>query len=224
MIHRSLGYPRSMPAAPGTPRADDGGSSGYAMMGGMGAEHDMAISVLEESHRTFMDNIAGLALDEVLDAAGGYRSILGLMKHVAGWSAVYRSFAFDATPRHWDDTDWPRDLRSLIEPSRSYVDDVVSWFERTYSLWIEAVKPPADLGEPRPVHWGSTAPLQEIVAMVAAHWAYHAGEINQILALRRQEAWEYTEEVEENHIPSAGHGVRPDWMSDEEAARYQPEG
>jgi len=41
-----------------------------------------------------------------------------------------------------------------------------------------------------------------------------------ILAIRRGEAWEYSEKVEENHISSAGHGVRPGWMTDEQAARF----
>jgi len=67
----------------------------------------------------------------------------------------------------------------------------------------------------------STAPLSEIVAMVAAHWAYHAGEINAILAIRRGQAWEYGEEVEENHIATVGHRVRPAWMTDEQAAAFE---
>jgi hypothetical protein len=57
--------------------------------------------------------------------------------------------------------------------------------------------------------------------MVASHWTYHAGEINAILAIRRGEAWEYGEEVEENYISTVGHGVRPGWMTDEEAARFE---
>jgi hypothetical protein len=186
----------------------------------MGAEHDVARAALEEAHRTFVDNVRGLLLEEVLDAAGGYRSILGLMKHVAGWSAVYRSYAFDDEPKHWDATDWPRGLRATVDPSQDYVDEVLAWFGSSYSRWIDDIAS-QDLGSERPVHWGGTAPLRDIVAMVAAHWAYHAGEINQILALRRGEGWEYGEEVEENHISNAGHGVRPDWMSDEEADPYE---
>jgi hypothetical protein len=42
-----------------------------------------------------------------------------------------------------------------------------------------------------------------------------------ILAIHRQEAWEHGEEVEENHISTAGHGVRPAWMSDAEAETYR---
>ena len=57
--------------------------------------------------------------------------------------------------------------------------------------------------------------------MVAAHWLYHSGEINAILAIQRREAWEYGEEVEENHISTRGHGVRPDWMTEEEADAFE---
>ena len=45
--------------------------------------------------------------------------------------------------------------------------------------------------------------------MMAGHECYHAGEINMILAIRRGEAWELGEEVEENHICTEGHGVEP---------------
>jgi hypothetical protein len=178
----------------------------------MGAEHLLARAVLEESHRTFTANIEGLSLREALDSAGGYRSILGLIKHVAGWSAVYHSYAFEDEPRHWDNTDWPRGLRDSVDTSEEYVREVVRWFDRTYARWLSAVAEPIDLGQPRPLHWGETAPLREIIAMVAGHWEYHAGEINMILAIQREEAWEVSEEVEENHISTVGHRVRPSWM------------
>ena len=42
-----------------------------------------------------------------------------------------------------------------------------------------------------------------------------------LLSIARGEAWEYTEEVEENHISTAEHGVRPGWMSDEQAKAYE---
>lgn len=167
----------------------------------------------------FVDEVSGLSLDEALDAGGGYRSVLGLMKHVAGWSEVYRSYAFDPGPRHWDDTDWPRGLRDRIEPTGDYLQDIRAWFERTADGWIRAVDEPVDLDAPRPLHWGGTAPLREIVAMVATHWTYHAGEINEVLAIRRGEAWEEGEEVEENHIDTTAHRVRPPWLSEEDACR-----
>jgi hypothetical protein len=42
-----------------------------------------------------------------------------------------------------------------------------------------------------------------------------------LLSIARGEAWKYGEEVEENHISTAGHGVRPDWMTDEQAREYE---
>lgn len=68
---------------------------------------------------------------------------------------------------------------------------------------------------------GRRVPLRDIVAYVAAHWAYHAGEINMILAIRRGEAWEYGEHVEENHISTLGHSVRMPWISDEQVERAE---
>jgi uncharacterized damage-inducible protein DinB len=185
------------------------------------AEHRLVRAILEEARRTFVDELRGLSIDEALDAAGGFRSILGIAKHAAAWSEVYRSYAFDEQPRHWDDTDWPRGLRDRIEPTADYLGEIIGWFDRTAERWLADLEATDDLADPRPTHWGDTTPIREIVAMVAAHWSYHAGEINAILAIRRREAWEYGEEVEENHLDTSGHGVRPSWMSDDEAARYE---
>jgi hypothetical protein len=182
-------------------------------------EIELARATLEEAHRAFVENLRGVSLDEALGTAGGYRSILGIAKHAAAWSAVYYSYAFEPTPRHWAATDWPRGLHDRIEASAVYLEEVLAWFDRTYERWLGSLAGVDDLDAPRPVHWGGTAPLSEIVAMVAAHWAYHAGEINAILAIRRGQAWEYGEEVEENHIATIGHRVRPAWMTDEQAAR-----
>jgi hypothetical protein len=187
----------------------------------VGAEHRVARSGLEDARRTFLDNVRGLTLEEALDAGGGYRSVLGLMKHTAGWTDVYHSFAFDADPRHWDETDWPRGLRERIEPSTDYVGEVRGWFERGAERWLASIDDRVDLDEPRPVHWGERHPFREIVAMVAGHWQYHAGEINAILAIRRGEAWEVGEAVEENHISTVGRTVRREWITDEDAERNE---
>ena len=42
----------------------------------------------EAARRTFVDDVRELALEEELDAGGGYRSLLGLMKHRARWSEL----------------------------------------------------------------------------------------------------------------------------------------
>ena len=187
----------------------------------MAEQHRLAHAILMGGHDTFIDNIRDVSLNEALDAAGGYRSILGLTKHVAGWSAVYHSYAFDEEPRHWDETNWPRGMRDAIEPGEAYFQEVLAWFERSYGRWLASTAEPADLAAPRPLHWGKAAALREIVAMVAGHWSYHAGEINEILAIRRGEAWEDGEEVEENHISTVGHRVRRPWITDEQAEELE---
>jgi uncharacterized damage-inducible protein DinB len=188
----------------------------------MGAEHRVARAMLDEARQVFVDNVRGLSLEEALDAGGGYRSVLGLVKHTAGWNAAYLSFAFDEEPLTWDQVAWPRGLRDTIEPTQDYLDEITAWFERTADGWFTAVQEPADLDTARPMPGERTAPLREIVAMMAGHWTYHAGEINMILATRRGEAWEYGEEVEENHIDTRGHGIRRPWMTEELVARYEP--
>lgn len=178
----------------------------------VGEEHLLARAVLDEAFTVFDDNVKGLTLEEFLDAQGGYRSILGLTKHTAGWTRVYHSYAFEDPPRSWEQIDWPRGLRDTIDPSDDYMREVLAWLQASFDDWRGAVADPTDLSSVRALHWDDTAPLREIVAMVAGHITYHAGEINEILAIRRGEAFEMGEEVEENHIATEGHRVRPIWM------------
>ena len=183
---------------------------------------DLAGATLGGAQRMFVANIRGLSVEQALQAAGGYRSALGIVKHTAAWTHVYHSYAFDVAPRHWRAIEWPRGLRDTIEASQGYVDEVAAWFEDGASRWQASLAAERDeaFDEQRPCHWGASAPLFDIVLMVANHWCYHAGEVNEVLAVARGEAWEYTEEVEENHISTAGHRVRPDWMNDAQAAAY----
>lgn len=169
--------------------------------------------VLESAYKTASDNVAGITRQEALFVApGGYRSSLGKLKHMAGWSHVYHSYAFDPQPKHWRWVDWPRGLRDTVDTSQAYLDEVVAWFDEAHRLWLASLAQlnDADVDAPRRLHWGDTAPLFVIVGMIANHHVYHAGEINQLLSIRRGEAWE---EVEENHISTVGHRVKPPWMS-----------
>ena len=182
----------------------------------MDAGHLVARTTLESARQLFLDNVTGIGLEEALDSGGGFRSVIGLIKHTSAWTAVYHSYAFEEAPRSWVEIDWPRGLRGEIYPSESYIEEVLAWFQQRSEHWLNSVARPIDLDEPRPVHWGDVWPLRAIVAYVAAHWAYHAGEINVILAIRRGEAWEYGEHVEENHISTLGHSVRRPWTTDEQ--------
>ena len=189
----------------------------------MRTRSELSLRVLSISREMLMDNIKDLTLEEALAAAGGYRSVLGILKHTASWSHVYHSYAFDEEPTHLNTLAWPRGLRDTIETSQAYLDEVVAWLEESFALWEASVGSTADeeFDELRPLHWGEKVPLFDIVALNAAHWTYHTGELNEILSIVRGEAWTYTEEVEENHISTAGHRLRAGWMSDEHARAYE---
>lgn len=183
----------------------------------MGTRIDFAGDLLSNARRMVQDNVRPLDLEGALSSAGGYRSILGVLKHIGGWTRVYWSYAFEPEPRNWEHTDWPRGLRDTIVASDDYLQEVIAWVDRAIAAWEERIAELADdaLDEQRPLHWGGSAPLAQVVVMAAQHIAYHAGELNMLLSISRQEAWEYGEEVEENHIATHGHAVRSQWMTDE---------
>jgi hypothetical protein len=189
----------------------------------MGVRVENARGILAFGRSQFMNNVQSLTLDEALFAAGGYRSILGVLKHMGGWVHVYWSYAFETEPKHWNETSWPRGLRDIVETSPEYLHDIVTWVDGGLEAWDDSLAPleDADLARPRPVHWGGTAQLGQIVVMIDHEVMYHTGELNMLLSIARGEGWEYTEEVEENHIATFGHGVRPNWMSDEHARRHE---
>jgi DinB superfamily len=189
----------------------------------MGTRVENARGILAYARLLFTNNVQSLTVDEALFAAGGYRSILGVLKHVGGWVHVYWSYAFEPTPKHWDRTSWPRDLRDTVDSSPEYLREVIAWMDDGLQAWDDALAAVEDddLDRPRPLHWGGTASLGQIVVMVDHEVMYHTGELNMLLSISRGEAWEYTEEVEENHISTFGHGVRASWMSDEQAYRHE---
>lgn len=175
---------------------------------------DLAKHLLDSAFGILTDNLRGLTLAEALFVpAGGFRSIAGTLKHTAAWSHVYRSYAFDASPKTWRSLDWPQGLRDTIIKSESYLADLIEWENLSRKLWLESLSQvgEAELDQPMPVHWGDTLPLFDIVHAISNHNIYHAGEINQLLSIHRQEAWEEGEEVEENNTASDGHRVIPTW-------------
>jgi uncharacterized damage-inducible protein DinB len=175
---------------------------------------DLSKQMLDAAFRILSDNLTGLTLEEALFAPlGGFRSIIGTLKHIAGWSHVYRSYAFDISPISWSNLDWPQGLRDTIVKSESYLAELMQWLNLSHTLWQQDLFHIQDdeLDQPKPVHWGETMPLFEIVRRMANHHIYHAGEINQLLSIYRGEAWEEGEEVEENNIASDGHRVIPPW-------------
>ncbi len=57
--------------------------------------------MLEGAYSMMIRNVENVSLEEALFVPeGGYRSILGTLKHATGWSYVYHSYAFDQRPNH----------------------------------------------------------------------------------------------------------------------------
>jgi hypothetical protein len=170
--------------------------------------------LLDSAYTTLRQNAEHLGLDEALFVPrGGYRSVLGTLKHAAAWSHVYHSFAFDAHPRKWSQLDWPHGVRDGVVKSQAYVDDVIAWMDAAHHNWQASLRGVTEgqLAELHALHWGESAPLFDIITRIAGHHLYHAGEINQLRSIYKGEAWEDGEEVEENNVPSAGHRVIPPW-------------
>jgi hypothetical protein len=143
--------------------------------------------MLTNARQLFTNNVRSLTLGEALFAAGGYRSILGVLKHMGGWVHVYRSYAFDPMPKHWNNISWPRGQRDTVEMSPEYLSDLVAWVDEGLQDWDDALVrvDDDDLDRPRPLHWGATAPLGNIVVMVAHEVMYHTGELNMLLSIAR---------------------------------------
>jgi uncharacterized damage-inducible protein DinB len=181
---------------------------------GINAQVGRTLQALDSAYEILSDHLKRLTLAEALFVpTGGYRSIIGTLKHTAGWSHVYRSYAFDASPTSWGKLAWPQGMRDTIRKSDAYLTDLIRWLELSHRLWQKNLINVQEQGldQPRPTHWGDIMPLYVIVQCIANHNIYHAGEINQILSICRHEAWEEGEEVEENNIASEGHRVVPPW-------------
>ena len=100
-------------------------------------------------------------------------------------------------------------MRDTVIKSEAYISAVIEWFREAHHRWLDDLKRLEEdrVEDLRKLHWGEEAPLFDIVAMIARHHVYHAGELNQVLSICRGEAWEEGEEVEENNISTVGHRV-----------------
>jgi hypothetical protein len=181
----------------------------------MAPKSQMTLHLLDSAYQMMKRHLQKITLEEALFVPpGGYRSVLGTLKHAAAWSHVYRSYAFDAQPKSWAQIDWPHGQRDMIIKSDQYLQDIIAWFDKAQDKWVEDLSHVTEdqLREQRPLHWGQTETLYGIVVMIAGHHSYHAGELNQLLSIYRSEAWEEAEEVEENNVSTVGHRVRPPWL------------
>lgn len=127
----------------------------------------------------WLDSAYATLAEALFVPPGGFRSILGTLKHTAGWSHVYRSYAFDAAPIAWNDLPWPYGLRDILLQSEAYLTSLIAWMSQSHQLWQQDLRRLRDeqLDQLRPVHWGDRLPLGEIVRLIAHHHVYHAIEI-----------------------------------------------
>lgn len=177
----------------------------------------LLLDFLQAGYEEMIAHFEDIDLEEALFVPqGGYRSVIGTLKHAAGWSHVYYSYAFEEEPRHWAETSWPFGLRDQINKSEAYLVALIQWFIDGHENWMAALKQveEEEIDELHKLHWGDEAPLHKIVTTIAQHHVYHAGELNQVLSICRGEAWEEGEQVEENNISTVGHRVKPPWKEE----------
>lgn len=99
--------------------------------------------------------------------------------HLAAWTDVYRSFAFE---------DGTASLLTAEVPGTA--SGAVEWLTSAQHGFAGAI---ADLGpdafdEPRPVHWGEQIRLSRLVGAIAFEHAHHGAEISLLRDLHRGSA------------------------------------
>jgi hypothetical protein len=114
---------------------------------------------------------------------GGARSIRDIVQHVGGSKFMYHNHAFGDAALDWNhplvtgegilaDADavlaWLRDGQAVLRASVAGLDD-------------------AELARPRRTNWGELKETRWIVAVMIQHDLYHAGEINHLRSLYRQD-------------------------------------
>jgi hypothetical protein len=118
---------------------------------------------------------------------GGERSIASIVVHVGGCLVMYDEYAFGPGRKTWDDADlvpWSRDEAPMA--------DAIAWMTAAHRRFVDHVAELGDddLGTPRPANWGELVPTRDLIAAIATHASYHAGEINHIRSLMRgDDAW-----------------------------------
>jgi hypothetical protein len=118
---------------------------------------------------------------------GGERTIASIVLHVGVCLVMYDEYAFGLGQMKWEDPDlvpWPREEAPMA--------DAIAWMTAAHRRFVDHVAELGDddLGTPRPANWGELVPTRDLIAAIATHASYHAGEINHIRSLLRgDDAW-----------------------------------
>ena len=99
--------------------------------------------------------------------------------HLAAWTDIYRSFAFE---------DGTASLLRMDVPGTASA--ALGWLERAQEQFLDAVGglPPGWTDDRRPAHWGGEAPLPVLVEIIDVEHTHHGAEISLLRDLRRGHA------------------------------------
>jgi uncharacterized damage-inducible protein DinB len=151
---------------------------------------------IEESNESqaLVTNLATVS-DDAWSAlpAGASRSIASIALHVASCKVMYVDYAFGAGTLQWGTPEvepWTEDAIPR--------EELMPWLEAAHDRLVEAVTALADddeLERMRMTNWGEEEPTRWIVAAMATHDAYHAGEINHVRSLLEgDDRWRYVQQ------------------------------
>lgn len=138
---------------------------------------------------SLLANLSSLSPDEwSWLPPGGTRTARDIVQHVGGCKLVYENYAFGDATLTWDDP--LADGAGALE----CIESAVQWLREGQARLRRSVAALDGSGllQPRMTNWGEPAETRWIIAVMVQHDLYHAGEINHIRSVRRQDdRWEY---------------------------------
>jgi uncharacterized damage-inducible protein DinB len=133
---------------------------------------------------SLLSNISSVSSDEWLWVPpGGRRSIRYITKHVGMGKYIYQNHAFGDASLTWEG------LHAAGDPQVETIASAIAWLRQGQEKLRARIAALDDeeLLRPRPSPFDGLQETRWIIARMMQHDLYHAGEINHILALRRQD-------------------------------------
>jgi uncharacterized damage-inducible protein DinB len=121
------------------------------------------------------------------------RTIGEIALHVGSCKVMYRDHAFGTAALTWESPEvepWP--------PREARMADVIPWLRATHAAVMADVRGLADddLLTPRRANWGDMRETRWLLATLAEHDTYHAGEINRMRTiLSGEDRWQWQIEL-----------------------------
>lgn len=161
---------------------------------------DEAFEGVEKPWHSMLGNLASVTEDDWLWAPpGGVRTIRQITGHVGGAAYLYYDRVFGGGRVFGEsDTNWNVPAGNLGVgteeldspgrlPNEPPMEDVIAWATERARVFRDAMAGLNDaaLLEERTNHRGERWPVRWFVGVMIQHYAYHAGEIDHIRALRQ---------------------------------------